>query len=209
MHPRMIITVLPQFYLNITHVILLTRPSRFSAYVQNWKAGWSLWTRLDFCMSPITSEIRAVKNYWHMISLIKELSGVELRYPVLTRLAKAILVVPHGNADTECLFSHIGLNKAKHQNCLSIDTLNQYFKLTVNNAPQKCYEFQPTKELVCRCKNAIGELNLSSWMLLAQRYDIILNIVLGICTCACIIIVSMFNIRIFAWIKWMFGRIWW
>jgi len=31
----------------------------------------------------------------------------------LTKLAKAILVVPHGNADTERLFSHLGLNKTK------------------------------------------------------------------------------------------------
>ena len=31
----------------------------------------------------------------------------------MTRLAKALLVIPHGNADTERLFSHLGLNKTK------------------------------------------------------------------------------------------------
>ena len=29
----------------------------------------------------------------------------------MTRLAKALLVIPYGNADTERLFSHLGLNK--------------------------------------------------------------------------------------------------
>ena len=96
-----------------------------------------------------------------MVSQIKDLSAVDLRYPVLTRLAKAVLVVPHGNADTERLFSHIGLNKTKHRNSLSIDTLNSLLAIQFN-APQKCYEFRPTKELIRRCKNAIGELKLSS-----------------------------------------------
>ena len=33
------------------------------------------------------------------------------RYPLLTKLAKAVLIVPHGNADIERMFSHMGLNK--------------------------------------------------------------------------------------------------
>ena len=103
---------------------------------------------MDFCTSPLPSEVKAVKEvdlYWHMVGKIKDLSAVELRYLVLTRLAKAILVIPHGNADTERLFSHIGLNKTKHRNCLSIDTVNSLLIIQFN-APQKCYEYTPTKQ---------------------------------------------------------------
>ena len=42
----------------------------------------------------------------------------------LVKLAKAILVIPHGNADTKRLFYQIGLNKTKHRNRLGISTLN-------------------------------------------------------------------------------------
>ena len=76
---------------------------------------------------------------------------------MLSRLAKAVLVIPHGNADTERLFSHIGLNKTKHRSCLSITTLNALLTLQFN-VPYKCYEFHPSQDLISKCKNAIGEL---------------------------------------------------
>ena len=59
--------------------------------------------------------------------------------------------IPHGNADSERLFSHIGLNKTKYRNRLGISTLNS--RLTVQfNIPQKCYEFKPNTELLKTCK---------------------------------------------------------
>ena len=74
---------------------------------------------MDYCMSPLPPSVKnvtEVDRYWHEVSQIQDLSGVEYRYPTLTRLTKAILVIPHGNADTERLFSHLGLNKTKHRN---------------------------------------------------------------------------------------------
>lgn len=80
---------------------------------------------------------------------------------MLARLAKAILVIPHGNGDTERLFSHLGLNKTKHRNSLALSTLNSL--LTVQfNLPQKCSEFKPTKDLIKRCKNAVAEVRKSA-----------------------------------------------
>ena len=81
----------------------------------------------------------------------------EYYYSTLAKLAKAILVIPHGNADTEHLFSHIGLNKTKHRNRLGIFTL--ILILTVQfNVPQKCYEFKPNTELLKTCVNAMNTL---------------------------------------------------
>ena len=78
---------------------------------------------MDFCMSPlppIVTAITEVAMYWHAISQIKDCLETEYRYSTLVKLAKAILVKPHGNADTERLFSQIGLNKMKHRNRLGI-----------------------------------------------------------------------------------------
>ena len=87
---------------------------------------------MDFC-------IIEVDKYWHAIRQIKDCLETEYRHSTLTKLAKAILVIPYGNPDTECLFSNISLNKTKHRNRLRISKLNSL--LTVQfNVPQKCYE---------------------------------------------------------------------
>ena len=114
---------------------------------------------MDYCTSTLSPSIKAIPEvdlYWHAISKLKEITNKASRYPQLSTLAKAILVIPHGNADTERLFSHVGLNKTKHRNSLSISTLNAL--LTVQfNMNQNCYEFKPSADLVRRCKNAIAE----------------------------------------------------
>ena len=106
---------------------------------------------MDFCTSPLSPKVTAiteVDKYWHAISQIKDCLETEYRYSTLAKLAEAI---PQGNADTERLFSHIGLNKTKHRNSLSNSTLNSL--LTVQfNVPKKCYEFKPNTELLKTCK---------------------------------------------------------
>ena len=92
---------------------------------------------MDFCTSPLPPKVTAitplppkvmviteVDKYWHAIRQIKNCLETEYHYSTMAKLAKAILVIPHGNADTECLFSQIGLNKMKHRNRLGISTLN-------------------------------------------------------------------------------------
>ena len=87
---------------------------------------------MDFCTLPLPPKVVAiteVDKYWHAISQIKDCLETEYRHSTLENLAKAILVIPHGNADTERLFSHIGLNKMNHRNRLEISTLNSLLKV--------------------------------------------------------------------------------
>ena len=76
-------------------------------------------------LPPKVTAITEVEKYWHAISQIKDCLETEYRYSTLAKLAKALLVIPHGNADNQRLFSHIGLNKMKHRNLLGI-----YIKFT-------------------------------------------------------------------------------
>ena len=90
---------------------------------------------IDFCMLPLPPKVAAiteVDKYWHAISQIKDCLETEYRYSTLAKLAKAILVIHHGNADTEHICSHIGLNKTKHRK----KTRNFYIKFTFNRAIQ-------------------------------------------------------------------------
>ena len=97
-------------------------------------------------------------TYWDLLGQIRDVSDTDYKYPLLSRLVKAVLIIPHGNSDTERLFSHIGLNKTKHRSCLSIDTLNSLLTIQFYT-PYKCYEFRPSQDMIQRCKNAIGEVD--------------------------------------------------
>ena len=136
---------------------------------------------MDFCTSPLPPKVTAiieVDKYWHAISKIKHSLETEYRYPSLTKLAKAIPVIPNGNANTERLFSHIGINKTKHRNRLGISTLNSL--LRVQFIPKKCYEFKPNTELLKTCVIAMNTLEyvisheIVVWILfgfsVAQKY---------------------------------------
>ena len=116
---------------------------------------------MDFCTSSLPPKVTAiteVDKYWHAISQIKDCLETEYHYSTLAKLAKAILVIPHGNADTKPLFSHIGLNKTKNRNRLGISTLNSFLTMQFN-VPQKCYECKPNTELLkTSCVNAMNTL---------------------------------------------------
>ena len=58
---------------------------------------------MDYCISPLSPDVKSITEadkYWHAVSRIQNLSG-DSCYSRLSTLAKAILVLPHGNADTE------------------------------------------------------------------------------------------------------------
>ena len=64
---------------------------------------------IDYCTSelPFPKQVITVDEYWHKVSEITEIAG-DIRYPLVSKLAKAILIIPHGNADIERMFSRVG-----------------------------------------------------------------------------------------------------
>ena len=80
---------------------------------------------MDYCTSelPFHRQNMAINEYWHKVSAVTDIAG-DVQHPLLSKLAKAILVIPYGNVDIERMFSHLGLNKTKLQNSLSTETLS-------------------------------------------------------------------------------------
>ena len=115
---------------------------------------------LDYCTSEdvkaLCSTACKIDVHWHKVAQLKDLTG-ELRFPLLARLAKAVLIVPHGNADVERSFSKLGLNKTKLRNSLGTGTLNALLQLQCN-VHDTCYAFKPTPEMISLHKNAIASL---------------------------------------------------
>ena len=119
---------------------------------------------MDYCTSEIpphltetSTQEMSIDTYWHKIGELKDDSG-ELKYRLLSKLAKSILIIPHGNADVERIFSHMGLNKTKVRNSLGVDTLTALLRLQYN-VKEPCFSFKPTQVMVSRCRNAIASLN--------------------------------------------------
>ena len=117
---------------------------------------------MDYCISDHNQEFdvtvtTAIDTYWHKIGQVTDSTG-QLRHPLLARLAKAILIIPHGNADVERSFSQMGLNKPKLRNSLGVDTLNALLQIQCN-VEDPCYNFKPTPEVLARCKNAISAIS--------------------------------------------------
>lgn len=112
---------------------------------------------LDYCTSTLPQGLEQdVPKYWHFIESIKDIARSDVsRYPLLSKLAKAILIIPHGNADIERMFSQLGLNKTKLRNRLGTDTLTSLLTLQIN-IEESCSDFNPSKELLQKCVNAIA-----------------------------------------------------
>ena len=65
----------------------------------------SKWNEYKYVQLPShVTECRRVDRYWHEVSLLTDSSGMK-RFILLPKLMKCMLVLPHGNADSECFFS--------------------------------------------------------------------------------------------------------
>lgn len=108
------------------------------------------------CRLPDTLKSESAPDkYWHGISKLTDPGNPSSpRFTLLPRLAQAVLVIPHGNADSERLFSQMGLNKTKLRNRLGLKTLNALLCIKYNS-PGNCFDFKPSEVLMRRCKNAV------------------------------------------------------
>ena len=106
---------------------------------------------IDYCTYQLPTDIA---SYWYQIGKLTDVAS-EVRYPLLCTLAKAVLVIPHSNADVERMFSQMGLNKTKLRNSLGTETLTALLRLQMNSQ-KPCYNFTPGNELLEKCKNAMA-----------------------------------------------------
>ena len=84
-------------------------------------------------------------RYWHYVSKLRTgASNDEFCYPVLSLLAKAMLVLPHSNADIEREFSAVGADKSKTRNRIQTSLLNCLMTITQNKT-STCVDFAPSK----------------------------------------------------------------
>lgn len=143
-------------YSNLSQVLLLA--SNLPQVIREEDKAQLREEFMDYCTSELPPDFIPVSTnevdvYWHRIGQLEDTGG-KLRYPLITRLAKSVLIIPHGNADVERMFSHMGLNKTKIRNSLGADTLTALLQLQCNNK-EPCYAFKPTNAMLSKCRNAL------------------------------------------------------
>jgi hypothetical protein len=101
-----------------------------------------------------------VETYWINVSRLKDSNGT-LRFPVLTRLVRILMALPHGNADVERLFSKVTLIKTKLRNRLHDSTVNSILQVRVNDAKTACLHYEPSKDIVQNVRKSADSYNTS------------------------------------------------
>ncbi len=99
--------------------------------------------------------------WWHVTNL-KQCGSVVGRFKHLTKVAEAVLVIPHSDAEEERLFSIVRKNKTDSRLSLSLDgTLSNILamKLQYPESTTPCFKWQPTEELMKSSKSATSGYN--------------------------------------------------
>ena len=98
---------------------------------------------------------------WSHLAETKCIEG-KLRYPLLSRVARAVLILPHSNAEEERVFSLVTKNKTNFRPNLALDgTLASILtvKLACPESYTPCHKFTPTREMLDSAKHATWEYN--------------------------------------------------
>ena len=96
---------------------------------------------------------------WAHLSGMSSLATGEPRFPLLSTVARLVLVIPHSNADEERVSSLISKNKTYFRHSLALDgTLSSIVQVKLA-APDHCSIFEPLQEVLTKAKKATWEYN--------------------------------------------------
>ena len=87
-----------------------------------------------------------VATFWGNLGKIEDACG-SLKFPIIGKLTKSLLSIPHSNADVERIFSHVNLIKVKQRNKLKVSTLDALLMVKQGSSSNSCVHFNPTPEM--------------------------------------------------------------
>ena len=114
------------------------------------------WRRLTFAKLPFNHEGMAVDEFWGQFATVTD-GAEEAQFATLCRFMKSLLVLPHANADTERVFSHVNLIKTDTRNRLKTDTVSALLSVKegIKSTAGDCCKFSPNEELIKRMQSAV------------------------------------------------------
>ena len=90
-----------------------------------------------------------VDIYWGKIGELQSATTGSRTFGILAKFAKCLLTIPHGNADSERMFSHINLIATDHRNKLHTTTLSACMDMKINLQTAKdCTCYEPSADVI-------------------------------------------------------------
>ena len=99
---------------------------------------------------------------WWYIGHMKQSASSTKRFQHLTRIAEAVLVIPHSNAEEERLFSIVRQNKTDSRSCSRLDNTSSHvlaMKLAYPEELTPCCNFRLSDDLLQSSKKAVSSFN--------------------------------------------------
>jgi hypothetical protein len=106
-------------------------------------------------------QFHRMDTIWGYLGQCKRADG-SLQYPMLAKVARAVLVLPHSNASEERIFSMVTKNKTNFRPSLKLDgTLSSILKVKLAHPEmqESCYDFKPSKNLLKKAKKSTWVYN--------------------------------------------------
>lgn len=105
--------------------------------------------------SILSSDLR-VDEAWFQVGQIRDVATAKPKFANISKVASALLVLPHSNANCERLFSLARKNKTEYRSSMSTETLESLLilKMNVFGGGKECYSTELPDDLLTRCKSA-------------------------------------------------------
>jgi hypothetical protein len=102
------------------------------------------------------SKAERIDEVWHAIGSITDGVTGKMKFDILSKVMKGILVIFHSNADCERVFSLVNMNKTEFRATLSTNTLGSLMtrKTVMSARSQVCHTLHHTDKVLKRAKSA-------------------------------------------------------
>ena len=107
----------------------------------------------EFCLYQTTKDLpgdislqKDIDTYWGMIGKLE--SSTSKPYRLLSYFVKCLLCIPHGNSDSERMFSQINLIGTDHRNKLQTSTVAACLDIKINSKVKDCRLYEPSQEVI-------------------------------------------------------------
>ena len=146
----MILLVWIQQILTSTTGMIRRLIERFSSFIPSGKGEqieeeFALYQTMKELPPDISTNSR-VDVFWGKIGKLESSTGKP--FGLLSDFAKCLLCIPHGNADSERMFSCINLIVTDHRNQLDTSTIEACLDIKFNSDCADCRKYEPSHDVV-------------------------------------------------------------
>ena len=143
--------------LDYTSIVRLSEHFKVDVDQEHLKDEWDDFLLMPDDFLPQTGNEVSVDIFWGKVFKLKTVLNVD-RFPNMKKVYATLLCLPHSNADSERVFSHVRKVHTEYRKTMGIDTLTSYLQVKLN-CDDPCYKINPSEEMLKSAKSATFNYN--------------------------------------------------